>query len=630
MAEEQKEKNKKSIKWIIFLSILISGILFSGIYYLVWLAFQSDGTGALKEPQDFKTQVETKYTWQLEDMFSSLETAKASEKTLEKALNDFKAYRGHLSERVTYEKAISAYADLQIGIEKLSIYSNLLRDSDTSNQDADDFATNVTHLQEKIGEETAFLKQELSKLSVEKLRYYQKLEATKSSPYVIHDVIYDKENINSPEVEKLLNAYYSLENNVSEPYKSFWNRYHPPTSEGYKEADYYSKDDKKRFEATRISMEKAIDASEVLASLLEGKVAYDNGLVKIYGYESDLAMVLSQDGLSQTAYQELKDQTNAHLSVLHRWIAYKKRALALERPYEYHDEQIKWYEPSEVSFDQAHQMVLEATKPLGKKYATILNSAFDKRWIDVYPRQTKEKGNYTWGAYASHPYVLLNYNDDFNSASTLAHELGHAVHNELTREVQGYETSTNGILKAEIASTTNEVLFLESAIKSKDEALSHEAKIAYIELIAGTMFEQMKASEFETAIHNAQMKGENLDSAFLNKTWRDLSEKYYGKSYQVTDLDNYGWTGLDHLYWNQYMYKYATGLSSGFSIAQGLLSESKQTQEAYMAFLTSGSSKDPIEELARLNIHLDEKEVYAKCYMKMSELLSSLEEEEKK
>lgn len=623
----EKDQNKKSLKRLILIVILLITTLIAALYMWSRHGLQEDAQGKVSEPQDFKTQTNTKYNWRLEDMFTNLQAAKDNEKEMISTLSSFKKYKGQLQDSKNYEKAIQAYAKLQIGVEKLNVYANLMRDSDTSNQEVDDFATSVEHLQNQMNDETAFFKQELSTLSKKQLLAYGALEATKASPYVIHDVLYDKDNINPPEVERLLNAYYGLEGNISEPYKTFWNRYDPPVSNRYSEGDYYSKDDKKRYEATKQSMEKAIDASELLASLLEGKIAYDNGLVKIYGYSSDLEMVLSQDGLTPEAYSELKKQTSDNLPILHRYIAYKQKMLKLKRPYEYHDDQLKWYDASSVEFDSAKDMVLSAMKPLGENYGKILKRAFDEQWIDVYPRETKEKGNYTWGAYASHPYVLLNYDDNFDSASTLAHELGHAVHNELTRENQGYETSTNGIFKAEIASTTNEVLFLEAAIKSKDENVRREAKLAYIELIVGTIFEQMKASEFETAIHDAQMKGENLDSSYLNKTWRELNEKYYGKSYELTELDNYGWTELDHLYWNQYMYKYATGLISGFSIAEDLLNKPKSTQEAYLSFLKSGSAKDAVDELSDLHINLESEAAYTKCFSKMNELLSDLEKE---
>jgi oligoendopeptidase F len=211
------------------------------------------------------------------------------------------------------------------------------------------------------------------------------------------------------------------------------------------------------------------------------------------------------------------------------------------------------------------------------------------------------------------------------NASTFAHEMGHAANGYFSAKNQPFNTFENGIFKAEIASTTNEVLFLESQLKLQQGEARQEILVQYIDLIVGTIFEQMKASEFEKLIHEAQADGKDLDGEFLVETWKNLNVKYYGKDYEASDLDGYEWTNIDHLYWDFYMYKYATGLASGYNIAMNLIEDPEKIRGKYMAFLKSGNSLDTLNELDGMKIKLSDGAALESCYKRLAELMDELE-----
>lgn len=116
------------------------------------------------------------------------------------------------------------------------------------------------------------------------------------------------------------------------------------------------------------------------------------------------------------------------------------------------------------TFEEACERVAEALAPLGEDYISTLKHAFKSRWIDIYENKGKRSGAYSWGIYGVHPYVLLNYQPRYNSISTIAHEMGHAMHSYLANQAQTYTNSDYSIFCAEVASTTNEILLLEHTL----------------------------------------------------------------------------------------------------------------------------------------------------------------------
>lgn len=621
---ESSEKSKKKIRyWLIWLITLLA--LFFAVAGLVFWIQNTQKQEALKEPRDFPSEVELKNTWDLSVMYKDMAEAQTAYKELSDQIHTFESYKNHLNETATYKKAVQLHETLLITEEKLRIYASLKRDIALEDGDATNFLSQVDQLDTQLTEGLAFFKPELSRLSEEKLNTYLSLSESKSYTKMLQEIIEDRQSFRSESEDRLLGLLGELNLTYENNYQAFWNRY-DVTLKNNAYDNYFSKDDDKRFEATQASLQKQIDAVEVLASNLEGKVKYDNLTSTAYGYDSDLEMVLSQDSIELKDYLAYEKINEKNLKLLHRWITIKQKILGLERPYQFHDNQLPIMKNERTfKYDKAVLTAREAFKPLGDEYLQIYDEATKNRWIDVYPREGKYTGSYTWGAYASHPYVLLNYEDDFVSAETFAHEMGHAVHTYMSSKNQGFNTYENSIFKAEIASTANEVLFLENQLTLQKSEGRQEVLIQYIDLIVGTIFEQMKASEFEKLIHAAQTNGKDLDGDFLKKTWQELNAKYYGPNYKVTELDGYGWTEIDHLYWNFYMYKYATGLASGFTIAEQLLDPSKDIKTDYIKFLKSGNTMDILVELKGLNVNLEDGNALEACYQKLSKLLDELE-----
>ena len=170
--------------------------------------------------------------------------------------------------------------------------------------------------------------------------------------------------------------------------------------------------------------------------------------------------------------------------------------------------------------------MLEAVAPLGRDYVEALEKGFNGRWMDVYPRKNKQTGAHMNGnAYDVHPYLIMNYTDDYDSVTTLAHEWGHAMHTSLANGAQPFVTSNIPIFTAEIASTFNEQLLLDRMLKA---AKSDDERLLYLgfalEDLRGTFFMQTMLAEFERNIHARVDQGESLTGEIADQDILRTSE----------------------------------------------------------------------------------------------------------
>ena len=245
-------------------------------------------------------------------------------------------------------------------------------------------------------------------------------------------------------------------------------------------------------------------------------------------------------------------------------------------------------------------------KPMGDEYVSILSEGMENGWIDVYENQNKRSGAYSWGAYGTHPYVLLNHQDNLDSVFTLAHEMGHAMHTYFSNETQPITYAEYLIFVAEVASTCNESLLMNYMLeKSEDKKERLYLINHYLDGFRTTLFRQTMFAEFEKIVHDKMMAGEALTKDDLNKIYYDLNVLYYGPDMTVDEEIAYEWMRIPHFYTSFYVYQYATGYSAAIAFSKKILEEGKPAVEAYINnFLKGGSSKDPIDLLKAAGVDM--------------------------
>lgn len=344
-----------------------------------------------------------------------------------------------------------------------------------------------------------------------------------------------------------------------------------------------------------------------LAAVFVSNLKQERFYAKMRKYPSVCAMHLSEGNIPEAVYDNLIETVHRHLLDLHRYMALRKKILGVEHLHMY-----DLYVPlvaevdQKISYEEAKETVAKALAPMGKAYTDILREGYENGWIDVAANANKRSGAYSWGAYGTHPYVLLNQQDDLESMFTLAHEMGHAIHTYHSDKAQPFTYAGYLIFVAEVASTCNECL-LNHYLLSQEENGDKRNYILnhYLESFRTTLFRQTMFAEFEKIVHEKTTQGESLTMEDLNQIYHDLNVLYYGPDVVVDSEIDYEWMRIPHFYTAFYVYQYATGFSAAVAFSKKILEEGQPAVDRYVKeFLSGGCAKDPIDLLAAAGVDM--------------------------
>ena len=361
-----------------------------------------------------------------------------------------------------------------------------------------------------------------------------------------------------------------------------------------------------------------------------GSLKEDTVYTRLRKYPDSLTRALDRNRLPKAVYDALIQSTNENLPTLHRYFKLRARMLGVQEM-RYYD----IYPPlvpagREYPIDEGVRMMLESVAPLGPEYVAAMKAGVDQRWMDVYPRPRKQSGAHMAGsAYDVHPYLLLNYTNNYESVSTLTHEFGHAMHTHLSNKAQPFATAGYPIFIAEIASTFNEALMLDYALrtaKNDDERLLYLGSA--LEGLRGTFFRQAMFAEFEQKAHATVDAGGTLTGEQLTKAYLEILKRYHGDAQGVVKIDDlYGieWAYIPHFYSAFYVFQYATSISAGSLFAEAILQGKPGARERYLALLAAGSSDYPYELVKAAGVDMATRAPYDAVATRMNRIMDDIE-----
>lgn len=336
-----------------------------------------------------------------------------------------------------------------------------------------------------------------------------------------------------------------------------------------------------------------------LAATLAASVKKDVFFARARRYSSALAAALGKGNIPASVYHNLIRVVNDNLPLLHRYLRLRRRLLGLDELRMY-----DLYTPLVAAVDrpypwpEAKALVTAALAPLGAGYVATVRHGLENRWVDVYENRNKRSGAYSWGSYATQPFILLNYDEKLDGVFTLAHELGHSLHSYYTRTHQPPVYGDYTIFVAEVASTLNEHLLSHHLLaQNPDRRLRLYLLNQQLESFRTTLFRQTLFAEFELLIHTRVEQNEPLTAEVLCRQYYDLNQKYYGAEAVVDPEIELEWARIPHFYTAFYVYQYATGLAAATALAQQVLTQGQPAVDRYLGFLMSGSSDYPINLL---------------------------------
>jgi oligoendopeptidase F len=379
---------------------------------------------------------------------------------------------------------------------------------------------------------------------------------------------------------------------------------------------------------------KLSDGSELVVNsqgYRKGRVS-QNRDDRIVTYEAYYKELQAFKAIDPAVYRMLVDEVNVSLPTHHRYLKLRAQILGLD-DLRYHDMYVALVDEvdADYTWESSKKLAAEALAPLGKDYVKRLQKALDGGWIDVYPQPGKRSGAYVNdGAYEVHPYMLLNHQDDYSSASTMVHEAGHLMHSWYSQEAQPYPTAGYAIFVAEVASTVNQVMFFKHLIA---EAPNDEVRLSllgrFLEEMRTTVFRQVMFAEFELAMHEMAERGEPLTGDSLTAVYGDLLKRYHGDEQGVMKIDDLyavEWASVPHFHYDFYVYQYATSYVASVALVEAILEDRPGALDRYRAFLKSGSTKPPVELLQDAGVDMTSPEPIRASMRAMNQVMDQIEE----
>ena len=588
-----------------------------------------------------RDEIDDKYKWRLEDIFESNELWFKTAEEAENKIGEIRKYAGKFTKNAAAMRScIEDIYKLEDIVSRLYVYARMRRDENSADPVYQDLTGKAEMLITKFAAATSFFEPELLSLTNEKVAKYIKKDAgLKNYSFVIEEIMRKKGHVLSKNEEKLLAKTSEISSAGGDVFTMFNNadiKFPILTDDkGNKVELTHGRYNKFLESPDRNLRKRAFKAlydtygkyKNTLAATYAASVKSDKFYAEIRKYSSCLAAALYQDNVPSTVYNSLIRTVHANIKKLTPYLVLRRKMLGVRKLHMY-DLYVPFVKMPErtYTFEEARDIVIEALRPLGEEYISVLKTAFTDGWIDVHENQGKRTGAYSWGCYGCHPYVLLNWQGTIKDVFTLAHELGHAMHSYYSNLTQPSHYASYKIFVAEVASTVNENLLMEYLLSnSKDDTEKAFLLNHYLEEFRATVFRQTMFAEFEKQAHKMYEKGEMLTCEALCSMYYKLQKKYFKKVMKIDKEIEMEWARIPHFYTPFYVYKYATGFSSATILASGILSGDADKLEKYLNFLKSGGSNYPMELLKEAGVDLSTSEPIQSAMDLFEEKVSQLE-----
>ena len=567
--------------------------------------------------------IEARYKWNLKKLFASDKKWEQAYKKLSGDLKRLDACKGKLGKQA--KRCLDLVFGLRKQLSRVNTYARRRHDVDTRISRFAGYKAMCDKLNSKFGAATAFVEPELLGLPAATLKALIGDKKLKDYDHYLRQLLRRKAHVLSPKEEALLAKMSLLQRagyNIYSTFAAAEIKFPKVKVEGGK----WVRLSQALFTRYRRSPNRAVrkrvfDAffgtykryRRTIAGMLAAQINANITYAKARRYKSGLAAALDRDNVPTKVYFKMIKEVNRGLPLLHRYLKLRAKLLGIKK-LGYHDMYPSIIKKVELSFpyDKSRKIIAKALAPLGTEYVAALKKGLDPKngWIDVYPNKGKRSGAYMDGdAYDVHPYVLCNHLDNYGSLTTLAHEMGHAVHSYLTVKNQPFSKSEYATFVAEVASTVDEALLMEHMLAKEKDPMRRLFLLGQrMESFRTTLFRQALFAEFELEIYRAAEKNKPLTADLLTKIYAKLVRRYYGHKkglVTVNDLHTLEWAYIPHFYYNFYVFQYATGITAATALSESIRKNGPKARDRYIRnMLKAGASDYPIDLLARAGVDL--------------------------
>lgn len=577
------------------------------------------------EKEILRSEQKIENTWDLSKIYASISDYEKDYDTVKKLMTDISKYQAHILDS---SKSLLELLELDQKVEriisKMANYAYRKYDEDLSNVDSQKLVGGFDKLYAEYNQNGSFIVPEILKSDYSLIKkYINEEEKLKEYELLLKRIFRNKPHILSEKEENILSSMQLISGEPEKIAGIIRNselQFESIKDENSQEVKlnnencmiYLRSADRRVRKDTFLALYSSYSKyRETLAETLQGHVMVLANSSKLRGFSSSKEASLFSNRVSTKVYDNLIKVVHDRMNVVYDYFKLKKEVLKLD-DFCLYDTYVNLESgiDKNYTYEEAKKIVLDVVKVFGEDYKKTIQSAFDNRWIDIYPNKAKRGGAYSSGSYDTIPYILLNFQGKYHDVSTLIHELGHSMHSYYSNKNNPYLYSGYKIFVAEVASTVNEMLLNYYMLEHADN--NHEKKAILSEmmdLFKSTIYRQTMFSEFEDFIFSEFENGNVLTNELLNNKYYELNKLYFGDDVIINDEIKYEWERIPHFYYDFYVYQYATGLSAACYIVRRILNQEDNAVSDYLQFLSTGDSMDPIEELKVAVVDMEDEKV---------------------
>lgn len=583
------------------------------------------------------------FTWNTESVFPNREAWEKEVEAIYADLPTLTQQEGRLAESPqTLADFLEAWAQLSARADRMLTYGTLVNTVDMGNQEGVSISDRCRTIWTQVRAALAFWQPEVIAIGFDTLRDWMEREPRLAIyAHKFDELEQLQAHVRNAEVEALLNglgdlfrtgtATHGILTDVDMPIPSVTIHGESVTvAQGNISALLSDPNRAVRQAAWEQYADSHLTYKNTLANVVMAGVKQNVYMAKARHFGSALEAALAANFIPKEVFYNLIATFRKNLPMWHRYWRLRKRVLGVSELGVWDIKAPLSGDKVPVPYEQAVDWICEGMAPLGQAYVdTMRHGSLEARWVDIYPNQGKRAGAFSSGSYGTAPFILMSYNDDLFSLSTLAHELGHSMHSYCSRASQPYAYSRYTIFAAEVASNFNQALTRHYLLKTHSDDKAFQ--IGVIEEAMANFhryfFIMPILAQFELELHERTWRREGVTANEMIAYMTTLFREGYGDEVAI-DHDRIGITWAQfptHMYLNFYVYMYATGISGANALAERVLNGEAGAVEDYLRFLNAGGSRYPLEALRDAGVDLTSPAPVESAFKVMESYIERLE-----
>ncbi len=569
-----------------------------------------------------RDEVPAELTWDLSLIYATPEEWQADFDAVQKMADDIETqFKGKLTDPQTIVDCLAHLEELEKKAYLVGSYAELSTSVDYYNTENQERAGRFGAAMAQISSKLTFIDSEILLQPDEVIK--GAIELSKGAKNYLKDLLRKKPHQLSPETEKVLAAFsqtfgapyeiYNMAKLADMQFPSFTvNGKEYPLGYSLFEDDYeYERDTDVRRAAFKAFSDKLRQYENVTAAAYNAQVTTEKVEATVRGFKDVFDFLLFEQKVTREMYDRQIDVITERLAPhMRRYAKLIQKKYGLDEM-TFADLKLPLdpdFDPK-VTPEEAHKLVREGLSILGEDYVSMIDEAFEKRWIDFAKNQGKETGGFCASPYGKNSFILLSWNDRMSDVFTIAHELGHAGHFRHCNSAQSiFDTEVSGYF-VEAPSTMNEVLFTDHLKQTSTDPRFRRWVLA--NLISNTYYHNfvthLREAWYQREVYKIIDEGGTVNAEKLSEIFKKNLELFWGDAVVLTEGAELTWMRQPHYYMGLYSYTYSAGLTVATAAAKRIEREGQPAVEDWKKVLDAGSTLDPagLAKLAGVDISTD-------------------------